>query len=176
MAGDDVDALVGRLLVASASLTGIDQSPVKITCVVIDGSTERAPRAKLLTLISTCGIGLAATKPSFLVLVAWAAAMPFRYWHIADIAEIAADVVRLAFVPQPAAMAELDVRIFLRHLEHVRVEIAEAGREQQRRAVQLDHALHGLLHVVGLRDLLFLDDLDPGIFFSTAAPSACAWL
>jgi hypothetical protein len=66
-------------LVASASFTGIDQSPVKMTCTVIEGSTLRAPSAKLLTLISTCGIGLAAMKPSFLVFVAWAATMPFRY-------------------------------------------------------------------------------------------------
>jgi hypothetical protein len=58
-----------RLLVASASLTGIDQSPVKITCTVMVGSTERAPSVKALMLRSTCGIGLAATKPNFLVLV-----------------------------------------------------------------------------------------------------------
>src|SRR5215469_8429545 len=32
-----------RLLVASASLTGSDHSPVKITCVLMLGSTERAP-------------------------------------------------------------------------------------------------------------------------------------
>src|ERR1700733_8609046 len=71
-----------RLLVASASLTGIDHSPVKITEVVIVGSTDRAPRAKLLTLISTWGIGLAAMKPSFLAFDVWAAAIPLRYWHI----------------------------------------------------------------------------------------------
>ena len=68
-----------RLLVASASLTGRDQSPVKITCVVMVGSTVRAPIVKLLMLISTCGIGLAAMKPSFLDLEVWPATMPFRY-------------------------------------------------------------------------------------------------
>ena len=67
-------------LVASASLTGIDQSPVKMTCVVMVGSTDRAPSVKALMLRSTCGIGLAATKPSFFDLVAWPAAMPLRYW------------------------------------------------------------------------------------------------
>ena len=67
-------------LVASASFTGIDQSPVNTTATVMDGSTERAPSAKLLTLISTCGMGFAATKPSFLDFVACAATMPLRYW------------------------------------------------------------------------------------------------
>jgi hypothetical protein len=60
-------------------LTGIDQSPVKITWVVMVGSIERAPSAKALMLRSTCGIGLAATKPNFFVLVTWAATMPERY-------------------------------------------------------------------------------------------------
>ena len=46
-----------RLLVASASLTGIDHSPVKMTVQVIFGSTERAPMVKALTFFSTCGIG-----------------------------------------------------------------------------------------------------------------------
>ena len=67
---------------ASASLTGRDQSPVKITWVVMVGSTIRAPTVKLLMLISTCGIGLAAMKPSFLLLEVWPATMPFRYWPI----------------------------------------------------------------------------------------------
>jgi hypothetical protein len=40
-----------------------------VTRVVIEGSTERAPMVKALMLRSTCGIGLAATKPSFLVLL-----------------------------------------------------------------------------------------------------------
>src|SRR5713226_4220614 len=46
-----------------------------------DGWTLRAPSAKALMLRSTCGIGLPATKPSFLDFVAWPATMPFRYWH-----------------------------------------------------------------------------------------------
>ena len=63
-------------------MTGIDQSPVKITVVVMLGSTSLAPIAKLLMLISTWGMGLAAMKPIFLVLLAWPAAIPFRYWHM----------------------------------------------------------------------------------------------
>ncbi len=58
------------LLVASASFTGSDQSPVKMTCVVIFGFTERAPSVKALMFCSTCGIGLAATKPSLPLLEA----------------------------------------------------------------------------------------------------------
>src|SRR5260370_40163327 len=59
-----------RLLVASASLTGIDQSPVKITCVVAFGLASLAPREKAGILRSTCGIGLAAgggVRPGLLV-------------------------------------------------------------------------------------------------------------
>src|SRR5271166_5000519 len=50
-------------LAASASLTGIDQSPVKITCTVALGLTERAPRSTELILLRTLAIGFAATKP-----------------------------------------------------------------------------------------------------------------
>src|SRR5580698_914204 len=70
-----------RLLVASPSLVGIDQSPVKITWQVTAGFAFLAPRAKALIFRKTCGIGLAATKPIFLLLVIWPATMPDRYWH-----------------------------------------------------------------------------------------------
>src|ERR1700738_4132491 len=53
-----------RALVASASRTGSDHSPVKITCTVAAGLTVRAPVRKELMLRSTTPIGLAATKPS----------------------------------------------------------------------------------------------------------------
>ena len=66
-------------LVASASLTGSDQSPVKIAWVVIFGLTDCAPRVKALMLRRTCGIGLAATKPSLPLLLAEPATMPERY-------------------------------------------------------------------------------------------------
>ena len=57
-------------------------------------------------------------------------------------------------------MAELDVGIFLRHRQHVRIEIAERGREQQRGAVEVDHRLHRLLDVDRLRHVLLFDDGD----------------
>src|ERR1700722_10814572 len=46
-------------LAASASRTGNDQSPVKITCTVAFGLTERAPSRTELILLSTIAIGLA---------------------------------------------------------------------------------------------------------------------
>jgi len=76
---EHVDAWSARLLVASASLTGMLQSPVKMALQVIFGSTERAPMVKALMLRSTCGIGLAATKPIFLLLLMWPAITPLRY-------------------------------------------------------------------------------------------------
>ena len=63
-------------LAASASRTGRDQSPVKITCTVAFGFTLRTPRVKELMLRSTSPIGLAATKPSLFDLVLRPAATP----------------------------------------------------------------------------------------------------
>src|SRR5580704_3828569 len=63
-------------LAASASRTGSDQSPVKITCTTAFGLTERAPSRTELMLESTLAIGLAATKPILLVLVERPAATP----------------------------------------------------------------------------------------------------
>src|SRR5260370_41659993 len=65
-------------LVASASLTGNDQSPVKITCVVAFGLTVCAPRVKALMLRRTCGIGLAAGQPSMPPLPVAPGTLPAR--------------------------------------------------------------------------------------------------
>ena len=70
-----------RLLVASASFTAMDQSPVNMTLQVMLGLTERAPIKNALILRSTCGIGLAATNPSLPLLLIWPAITPLRYWH-----------------------------------------------------------------------------------------------
>ena len=82
--------------------------------------------------------------------------------RLVDIAEIAAGVLRVLVGPQAAAMLEAQLRILVGHLDHVRIVVAERGREQQRRAVEIDHRLHGLFDRVGLRDLFFLDHLDAG--------------
>src|SRR5271155_3130128 len=58
-----------KAFAASASRTGIDQSPVKMSWTVALGLTERAPRRNELILLKTLAIGLAATKPSLLDLV-----------------------------------------------------------------------------------------------------------
>src|SRR5882757_8860286 len=63
-------------LVASASRTGIDQSPVKITCTTAFGLVFFAPSMNELMLLNTEEIGLAATKPSLLDLVLSPAATP----------------------------------------------------------------------------------------------------
>src|ERR1700761_2995893 len=63
-------------LAASASRTGSDQSPVKITWTVAFGLTLRAPSSTELMLESTLAIGLAATNPILFVLVDRPAATP----------------------------------------------------------------------------------------------------
>ena len=82
--------------------------------------------------------------------------------RLVDIAEIAAGVLRVLLRPQPAGMLEARLGKFVGELDHVRAEVAERGREQERGAVEIDHQLHGLLDRVGFRDLLLLDHLDAG--------------
>ena len=57
-------------------------------------------------------------------------------------------------------MPELDIRIFLGHLDDERRVIAKRGRENESGAVEIDHRFHRLGAGVGLRNILFLDDLD----------------
>src|SRR5258706_14743489 len=70
-----------RLLVASASFTGSDQSPVTMNWHVIVGSTLRAPSRNALALRSTYGIGFAATNPNSFDLGVGPATMPPGDWH-----------------------------------------------------------------------------------------------
>ena len=77
---DDVDALVGEAVGGLGLLDGIDQSPVKTTAVVAFGLTERAPSVNALMFRSTCGMGLAAMKPSLFVFVVIPATIPETYW------------------------------------------------------------------------------------------------
>src|ERR1700733_5855256 len=65
-----------RAFTASASRTGSDQSPVKITWTVALGFVFLAPSMKELMLLSTEAIGFAATKPSLFDLVDKPAATP----------------------------------------------------------------------------------------------------
>ena len=45
--------------------------------------------------------------------------------------------------------------------QNVGVKVAEGGREEDFRPIQFDHIAHRLLHRDRLRDLCFLDGLDP---------------
>src|SRR4029079_10731119 len=63
-------------LTASASRTGNDQSPVKMTCTTAFGLVFLAPSMNELMLLNTEAIGLAATKPSLFDLVESPAATP----------------------------------------------------------------------------------------------------
>src|ERR1700679_372662 len=58
-----------RALAASASRTGSDQSPVKITCTVAFGLTERAPSRTELMLLREREIGVGLRKPILVDLV-----------------------------------------------------------------------------------------------------------
>ncbi len=82
--------------------------------------------------------------------------------RLVDITEIAADVLRVLLGPQAARVLEPRLRIFVGELEHMRAEVAVGGREQECRAVEIDHGLHGLLDRIRLRHFLFLDHLDAG--------------
>src|SRR5258707_4385577 len=63
-------------LTASASRTGSDQSPVKITCTTALGLVFLTPSMNELMLLRTMAIGLAATNPSLFDLVDRPAATP----------------------------------------------------------------------------------------------------
>ncbi len=61
-------------------------------------------------------------------------------------------------------MAELDLGVFLRRIDHEGIEITERGRKKQRGAVDVDHRLHRLRHRHRFRHILFFDHLDAGNF------------
>src|ERR1700755_2824628 len=94
-----------RLLVASASLTGIDQSPVKITCVVAFGLAGLAPSVHALMLRSTCGVGLA-EEAELTVRGEIAPDEAGDVLGFVNIAKIAAGVLRVLLAPQTAAVFE----------------------------------------------------------------------
>src|SRR3984893_224743 len=65
---------------ASASRTGIDPSPVKITWTIAFGLFFRAPSRTEWMLLRTLAIGLAATKPILFDVVQAPAATPSTKW------------------------------------------------------------------------------------------------
>src|SRR6478735_4960942 len=104
-----------RLLVASASLTGIDQSGAERKRVdVAQHLRDRFCRDEA----ELAALGGVAGDDSRNIL------------GLVDIAEIAAGVLRILVAPQPAAMFEPQFRKLGRHLEDVGVVVAERGRKQ----------------------------------------------
>ncbi len=83
---------------------------------------------------------------------------PVQVLAHADVAEVAADVRRHPFGPETGGVLEAHIRILGREFEDMGVEVAERRREQERRAVEVDHRLHRLLDVERLGHVLFLDD------------------
>ena len=81
--------------------------------------------------------------------------------RLIEVAEIRAGVLRiLVLVPEGRRVAKLDVRIFLRQVDDERRVVAERRRQNEARAVEVDHQLHGFGDGVGFGDVLFLDHLD----------------
>ena len=68
----------------------------------------------------------------------------------------------LAFLVEAPAVEKRHLRVLLGDLEDVGVEVAERRGKDDGGAVELDHALHRLLHVLGLRNVLLFADLNAG--------------
>ena len=163
MAGHDVDALrdhrVGRL----GFLDG--QRPVAGEDHLGGGLRVHrpCPQGEGVDVAQHLGDRLGSDEAKLAALGGHAGDDAGEILRLVDVAEVAAGVHRvLGLVPQAAAVTELDLRILRRHAQHVRVEVAERGREQERGAVEVDHALHRFLDGDRLGHLLFLDDLHAG--------------
>ena len=110
---------------------------------------------------STLAIGFAATKPILFDLGREAGRDAVHVMRLIEVAEIGAGVLRvLVLVPERRRVAELHVRIFLGEVDDEGRVIAERGREDQARAVEVDHQFHRLRDRVGLGHVLLLDHLD----------------
>ena len=133
-------------LVASASRTGSDQSPVMMSCTVAFGFTLLTPSVKALTLRSTSAIGLAAMKPILFDLGRQAGGDAVHVVRLVEIAEVAAEIASGACRPVHSEVGwrNSTLGILLGGVDHEGVEVAERGREKQRGAVEIDHRLHGL--------------------------------
>ena len=153
-------------LAASASRTGIDHSPVKITCTTASGLTLRAPSSTELMLDRTDGIGLAATKPILPRGGRQTGRDAVHVMRLVEVAEIRSRIGRVGIlVPQRSRMAELDIGVFLGRLDHEGAVIAERCGQDQVRAVKVDHRFHRLRDGIGFGHLLLFDDGDAGHLF-----------
>ena len=152
-----------RLLVASASFTGMLQSPVKITVVVMSGLDRLGAERERVDVAQHLRDRLGGDEADLLALAHVAGDHAVQVLRFVDVAEVAAHALgMLGLVPQAAAVRETHRRVLRRQRQDVRVEVAERGGKQQRRAVLRDHALHRLLHRRGLGHVLFFDHLHAG--------------
>ena len=62
-------------------------------------------------------------------------------------------------------MRKPDFGVSLGQADHMRIEVAKRGGEEQGGTVLGNHALHGALHRLGFRHVFFFDDLDAGHLF-----------
>ncbi len=86
------------------------------------------------------GDGLGGYETDLVHLGAQGGGGPVDVMSLVEQAEIPAEIHRvLVLVPQGGRVAELHVRIFLRHVDHVRIEIAVGVSEDEPGAVLLDH-------------------------------------
>jgi len=79
--------------------------------------------------------------------------------RLIDIAEIGMRVERIALLPEAAAMHERDPAVGLGGAQHVGIEITEGGGEDERGAVEMDHAFHGVRARHCLEHACLLDDM-----------------
>ena len=80
--------------------------------------------------------------------------------RLVEIAEIAARIGRIAFLPERRGVAELHSRIFLGGFDDEGAVVAEGGRQDQVCLVEIDHRLHRLGDRIRLGHVLLLDDGD----------------
>jgi hypothetical protein len=159
MAGDDISALIDqriggfRFLHRQRPFTREDD----LAC---DRGIDRArAQEEGIDVEQHLRDGLGCDKADLLALRGMAGRDAVQILPHADVAEVGAGIHRvLVLVPHAAAMAELHIRELGAHRQHMRVEIAKRGREDERGAIEIDHALHGLLHIDRLGDVLLLDD------------------
>ena len=145
---------------ASASFTGIDQSPVKITCVVAFGLASLRAEREGVDIAQHLRNGLGRDKAQLAGLGGIASHDAGDVLRFVDVAEVAAGVLGILVLHSPPQCSKRSFGKLLRQLDHVRIVVAKRRRKDQRRAVEIDHVLDRLLDGVGLGDFLFFDDLD----------------
>jgi hypothetical protein len=136
---------------------------VKITCTTAAGLVDFHPQHEGVDIVQHQLDRLGGDEADLVRLGGQPGGDTVDIMGLIEETEIAAEILRmLARGPQGSRMPELGLCIFFSQIDHERIKVAEGGAEDQCGSVQVDHRLHGLGAGIGLRDILFLDDLDPG--------------